>query len=68
MSGTDLLELKTYKQPGGVVITLRRLRLGYERLVNGKPQEWGTTWDSDESKSMMWDWQKFEERIGSEVL
>ena len=69
MIPTDLLEVKTYKQPSGVVIQLRRLHGGFERLVSGHPQQWGTTVSGDGSPQLrMVGWQDFEERIGSELL
>ena len=66
---TELLEVKTYKQPSGIIIQLRRYEEGFERLVNGRPQEWGADDAKGEvSKCYMADWQQFEKSLGSEVL
>ena len=61
-----LLEVKTYKQPSGVVVQLRRFAEGCERMINGQWQE--RTYDGGTSKNQMVSWQNFEERIGSEAL
>ena len=63
----EVLEVKTYRQSSGTIITLRRFDTGYERLVNGLPQAWGTG-DDKHAKFYMADFQNFEEKIGSEVL
>ncbi len=64
----ELLELKTYKQPGDVVIQLKRFENGYERTINGSPQEWGTSGDNAIPHIRMVQWKSFEESIGSELL
>ena len=64
----ELLELKTYRQPSGIIIQLRRLKDGYERASGLELIEWGTS-DSDIiPKARMARWQSFEENIGSELL
>ena len=68
MTDNNLLEVKTYRQPSGVVVQLRRYVTGVERLVEGRPQEWGACCYTNTCKSYMVRWQKFEKRIGSEVL
>ena len=64
-----LLEVKTYEQPNGCKVTLRRFDIGYERLVNDSPQEWGTTEEGDGiPESRMAAWGAFEASIHSKVL
>lgn len=36
---TELLEVKTYKQPSGIIIQFRRYEKGCERMINGEPSE-----------------------------
>ena len=65
----NLLEVKTYKQPSGIIIQLQRLDNGFARLVNEQFQQWGTTEKTSTiPKSYMMSWQNFEEKIGSQLL
>ena len=63
---TELLEVKTYRQPSGAVVQLIRFPEGCERLVNGDWVE--RTCSRERAKSQMASWENFEERIGSEVM
>ena len=72
----NLLEAKTYKQPSGMVVQLRRFDTGCERLVDWKTQEsTGYLYSSGDyiinpemARRKMAEWQVFEEKIGSELL
>ena len=66
-----VVEELTYKQPDGTIIKLRRLKGeydGYERLVHGQRQEWGTCIGNHWLRRRMLEWQFFEEDIGSKLL
>ncbi len=66
----------TYKQPSGIEITMRKVRMVWtactnlcvERIIAGRVQEGWYGWEETTLLNIWNDWGKFEERIGSILL
>ncbi len=68
-----IIQLKTFRQPSGTEITLRKVRMVWkgctnlcvERLVGKQVQEGWYGWE-DNTLHRIWNgWEEFEQRIGS---
>ena len=68
-----IIKLETYRQPSGVEITLRKVKMDWvawtnlcvERLIGGQVQEGWYGWEENTLQDVYKGWVRFEHRIGS---
>jgi hypothetical protein len=64
----QLLELKIYRQPHGNIIRLERYARDCQRVVNNHCQEGLYDWAESILSKTIHEWERFEQKIGSERL